>query len=522
MRLLTPLLALLVLTASPASAQIELCKVYADTITQIVAGGTNVDQQRIKLVDIGQTPRCFAVYAAGTDDVNRIVFAQFVKRFESSRSDKQSGAGANASGSTSVVAQGPAARVLSVAAEYGALAQSVNGQVVTLRGNLAGLPSVLVRENVFPYCVGGRTTSQYCVNGSLLSLLRRASFSVSFDANRGTQLTATTPTASAAPAQPVAYKATRNEISAASARIELWNQRDTTSPAFVEKWRAQVGAAMNQVTADLLSKAGAFAEKVMDLPGYEPWRLRSLMSVRAAEQDRGRIIAALNTALAELVVIARGAIPEFDTEVSAALGAYNQYFLAQNDLLQSLSMKSVVALEYTNNRPIGQPTMSNVRVVLDWPQTARTRVVANGAVTLYDTAHADLFSDATRYRDAQVALELDHGLGNYSILGPATVSLAAYFQYQHSPALLNVDPANPIPGVSFVGLPASAKTVFTKTGNIRLFQAKLALAPPGSSMKIPVAVTYANRTELIDKPTWRAQVGVTYDFDSLFAGLTNR
>src|SRR5882762_3934007 len=101
MRLLTPLLALLVLTASPASAQTELCQTYEETINQIVAG-TNVDQQTIKLVDIGQTAQCFALYAAGTDDLNRISFAQFVKRFESSRSDKQSGAGANASGSTSV------------------------------------------------------------------------------------------------------------------------------------------------------------------------------------------------------------------------------------------------------------------------------------------------------------------------------------------------------------------------------------------------------------------------------------
>lgn len=521
MRLLIPLLAFFLLTASPASAQIENCEAYARIIGQIVAG-TTVPDPTITLVDIGQTAQCFAVYAAATEDVNRIVFAQFVKRFESSRTDKQSGAGANASGSTSVVAQGPASRVLSVAVEHGALAQSVSGQVVTLRGNLAGLPSVLVRENVFPYCVGGESANQYCVKRSLLSLLRHASFSVSFDANRGTQLTGTAPTASSGQAQPVAYSGTRNEISAASARVELWNQRDTTSPAFVEQWRAKVGTAMNQVTADLLAKGSAFAVKVTEAPGYEEWRLRSLMSVRAAGRDRARIAAALNAALADLVVMVRGKIPEFDTEVAAALGAYNQYFLTQDEFLDSLATKSVLALDYTNNRPIGQPTTSNIRLIFDWPQTKRTRVVANGAVTLYDTLRSDLFSDATRYRDAQAAVELDHGLGDYSILGPATVSLAAYFQYQHAPALLDVDPANPVPGVRFVGLPANAKTVFTKTGNIRLFQAKLALAPPGSSVKIPVAVTYANRTELIDKPTWRAQVGVTYDFDSLFAGLTSR
>jgi len=50
-----------------------------------------------------------------------------------------------------------------------------------------------------------------------------------------------------------------------------------------------------------------------------------------------------------------------------------------------------------------------------------------------------------------------------------------------------------------------------------LFQAKLTLAPVGSNIKVPVSVTYSNRTELIEKPTWRGQVGFTYDFDSLFA-----
>ena len=84
--------------------------------------------------------------------------------------------------------------------------------------------------------------------------------------------------------------------------------------------------------------------------------------------------------------------------------------------------------------------------------------------------------------------------------------------------MFNVDPSNPIPGVSFVGLPADAKRVFTKTGSVLIFQARLAFAPPGSSVKIPIAVTYANRTELIDKPAWRAQVGLAYDFDGLFAG----
>jgi hypothetical protein len=38
-----------------------------------------------------------------------------------------------------------------------------------------------------------------------------------------------------------------------------------------------------------------------------------------------------------------------------------------------------------------------------------------------------------------------------------------------------------------------------------------------SSVRFPIAVSWSNRTELITKPAWRAQIGVSYDLDSLFA-----
>jgi hypothetical protein len=46
-------------------------------------------------------------------------------------------------------------------------------------------------------------------------------------------------------------------------------------------------------------------------------------------------------------------------------------------------------------------------------------MVANGAATFYDSVPANVPADVTRYRDAQFGLELDHGLGEQSIIGPA-------------------------------------------------------------------------------------------------------
>jgi len=80
-----------------------------------------------------------------------------------------------------------------------------------------------------------------------------------------------------------------------------------------------------------------------------------------------------------------------------------------------------------------------------------------------------------------------------------------------------VDPTQPLPGITFVGLPAGAKAVFAQKGNIGIEQLRLVLGPDKSNIRIPIAVSYSNRTELIDKPAWRAQIGISYDFDALFA-----
>lgn len=66
-------------------------------------------------------------------------------------------------------------------------------------------------------------------------------------------------------------------------------------------------------------------------------------------------------------------------------------------------------------------------------------------------------------------------------------------------------------------MPANATTVLAKTGNIELVQLKLTVGPKNASLKVPLAISYSNRTELIEKPTWKAQIGVAYNFDTLFS-----
>lgn len=255
----------------------------------------------------------------------------------------------------------------------------------------------------------------------------------------------------------------------------------------------------------------------MAAAAYDTWRDKHAAVIRAAGRDRARITSAFQNALDELFPIMQKTVPDLHQKAAAALGAYNSFLLKQDEVIGEIATRKVLALEFTNNRPASQPHTSNARLILDAPITKKDKLVANAAFTWYDETQTNTDGTATRYRDAQAAVQYEHGLGDLAIIGPATVSTAFYYQYQHAPALLTVDPLKPVPGITFVGLAADAKTVFATKGNIVLGQVKLLLTPKESSVKVPLALTYSNRTEVIAKPAWRAQIGVTYDFDSLFA-----
>ena len=513
----------IVLVARSAAAQvaIEECGTYRDSIQMIVdrrdAQGAPVGEERaqleaLRLAAIQNNANCFALFMAGSPRLDALAFGQFVRRFEGSRTDKETSA---ASGGTSVVSQGPAARVLSAAVDFGALTRGVDGQVVTIRGNLAGLPSALVRKDVFPYCPAGVEVSEFCVEHSLLSWLRRASFSMSFDANRGTQAAgAPATTGSGGAGQEVRFVARGNQVSAASGRLELWNRRDVTTKQFQDLWRTKVGAAMSTAARDLSRAAGGFVESVINLPDYDSWQKETGAALQKA-RTREEIVKVLRSRLERLRARVEKSLQNIRDLAAEALSAYRRFFLAQDDLVDSLATKSVLALEYQYGSPQGKPATHHYRVIFDRPLTTRTKIVANGAWTLYGDLPEGSPAGMSKYRDAQAGVQVEHGLRSQAIIGPAALVAALYYQYQHAPSLLKVDPARPLPGIAFTELPATAKTVFTKTGDIWLGQLKLVLNPTSSSIKIPLAVTLANRTELIDKATWKAQLGVSYDVDAL-------
>jgi hypothetical protein len=192
------------------------------------------------------------------------------------------------------------------------------------------------------------------------------------------------------------------------------------------------------------------------------------------------------------------------------------YDFEQRSFVEAVASKPVVTLEYNNNRPVGQSSTSSIRLIFDKGFKKGVSLTANGAFTLYNSTPAENIPGVNRLRDAQFALQVEKDLGILSLLGAAAVSGTYYFQYQNSPAILNITPGTPLPGITFTGLPANASQVFAPKGNLHVGQLRLVLGAAQSSVRFPLAISYSNRTELIPKPTWKAQLGISYDFDSLF------
>jgi hypothetical protein len=197
--------------------------------------------------------------------------------------------------------------------------------------------------------------------------------------------------------------------------------------------------------------------------------------------------------------------------------AYETYLGREAQIATSLVAPPILTLEYDENRPTSQPTNSVFRAISQ-QNLKHFTLTENGAISIYDSTPSSSILGSSRLRDAQFAFEADHSFSISSkIVGNIglTASGAFYFQHQNSPAILNVNPAAPVTGVTFTGLPSTANQVYAQKGNIAIGQLRLTIGS-GSNFKLPVSVTYSNRTELVTKPTWGGQVGISYDFDSLF------
>ena len=127
-------------------------------------------------------------------------------------------------------------------------------------------------------------------------------------------------------------------------------------------------------------------------------------------------------------------------------------------------------------------------------------------------------ANAQRYRDFKSTLQYDIPLGKTGNLGPFVLTFAGRFEHiPHTTvaaaAALTAEigdaKGNTAGGVQMMGM--------VQEGSIGVGQIKLTI-PLATGVKVPLSMTFANRTELItEKKHLGANFGITFDLDAIFA-----
>jgi len=422
---------------------------------------------------------------------------------DAARLNKFAAAAGGSGGSTALLSKVAVPAVLGLGVEYGSILQQTEGMATTLRGNLLGLGRWGLGSQQFQYCP--EIAQDTCSASE--QFLRRFSVATTFENVRKQDETVTVATAGG-PA--VADLFTQDfRMSAWGLRFDL-TRNNLDDPKYITKWREQIAKLRGDQTADQLTLAVAGAFKGATSEEYLQWRGDILTAINNAVDER-EIKAILTRQLDAVVPILERANPTQADALRTLRRAYSNYFLVRDGLLREAQVHKM-SLEYVNSHPQNQPNRSSVRFIYSHqPSSAPAVITLNMALTMYNALQTGA---SHRLRDVQVAAQLDRSLGDIGSFGRASLALAGYYQWMKDDALISIGPGNIAPGSGIVLSQPAVKLLGTK-GSIGVFQGKLSL-PLGQTMKVPLSVTWANRTELINEKEVRGQIGVTLDMDSLF------
>src|SRR5262245_45550547 len=157
-----------------------------------------------------------------------------LQTYAEERSDKQLGATASASGTTTLVSKGTVPQILAFALENGAVLRSVSGTTVTFRSNVGGALRALAGKGFFRLTSGDDPS---------LSLLSRLSFSASFDTSRG--------------AAANTFTADQQQLSQWTGRFQIANQRDPQGSNGLSRWRARLAPLQTTISRATLRLSAA-------------------------------------------------------------------------------------------------------------------------------------------------------------------------------------------------------------------------------------------------------------------------
>lgn len=426
---------------------------------------------------------------AETFIVNIVSKAKNVGDIEDTRTDKQTGSDAQAKGTTSLVVKGGTPAVMSWAVENGAATAITSGTTINFRFNPLGVIHALGDTGYFP-------SYDESEKDPFTKFLRKTSFGLSFDASRGEQ--------------PGVFTGNSQQISALSARYEFVSDRDPRNRKHRAKWDNLVDTRQIEYTnaavrlrSALVVRDGAAAARFRDV-ALQTWldetnQKLSVLTPAAAVDEA--------TLRAQVEEVIRKQVDAFafdkvgnDTkkQIISFVESLNSYLVARDELLEQIAKGKVMAFEYTNHREVNAPDTSTFNFIAEKGTVRKMDLTFNAGLTMYNTRPAGL--NVKRIRDFVFAGQFDAPLSEISGVGAPVISVAGRYERATENAFA-----------------LDGTLVPNTTGDVGSLQLKFLLPIKGTGIRLPLSVTFANRTQLIREREVRANFGFTFDLDRLFA-----
>jgi hypothetical protein len=429
-------------------------------------------------------------------------YDKFLQQVENFRQDLQLGSDPSSQGTTTIVSKGVAAQVLSLATQYGAVAQTTSQTTSTFRVNFLGIARLLNgNADQFPYCA----VYDYKCESNSAKFLRSISAGISFYTNPST-----TP--------PAGSSGNQSTLQVSSKTVAGWNAKydfHVKRKDIYSGYAAAYEKGINDSKTNLSASAVAFTlavnifnQELANSDLYRDWLAK--YTAKLGNDNGDQIKGDMQSALDDLSNIVSNN-SKLKGEAQDALSKMSDYFANRDKILGDYLNTVTFSLEYNNNRPISQPTLSTARFILS-AHPSSFQLTANAAVQWYDQI---LQSNVSRLRSAQAAVQFDRQFGKPDSAIMPTVSAGYYFQYMVANALLTLPSSAFAPGTT-IPLPGNASELLNTKGAINIGQVKATFRIRNTGINFPIALTFSNRTELIKASDVRGNFGITYDLDSLF------
>ncbi|MEO8593275.1 MAG: hypothetical protein ABI759_08135 [Candidatus Solibacter sp.] len=541
---IVPVTALLLSALSPTWAQPAVDPALAGfRLSRVTSPTFDISS----LVDVLGAPQAFVQYlrakpahVAFTRNVAfKATFVPALKAVENGRVDEQAGGSATLGGAASAAEKAGLTGLITAALETGAMTQTLDQNILTVRGNAEGLFHFLTGQEVLPICETPTATS--CDASPWNNLEVTASFDVS-KTSTTEQVEGTVPSTGAQ--LTALLTSSKRQFASASARYAIINSRDLHSAKYREAWlkwfaanQAGLGVAGNEllVAVNDIKKAVQNTQakdangnlRTVNIPRpdgsivvlpvmiYDDWLTATKAALAGATHSEAAVAAILQVRLEILETDIRELVPDFDAKLEIAANAYTRFFNLTRQGFALGNMPMLTA-SLTYSEPTLQPKVIDGKFSFAWSPKSNGPVnpgtlTVNGGLSFYTKPqHKDTKGGTARFRTADFAFQFDRPV---DANGAVALTLGGYFQYQNAPSLIFIPPGTTAPGG--VPLPGNAVELLAPKGTIAVAHASITLQIPGSGVKVPIGISWSNRTQLVTGNEIRGHIGFNFDTHSI-------